>query len=94
MVGNHITLAAHSAGLLDVLIFGEKELRIGDPAVALPARNQPAAVCLLRIFGVVNDVADGLSHRAAFAGVQGHQARGCHVGHLLEKANGLPKQTV
>ena len=40
----------------------------------LPARNQPAAVRLLRIFGVVDDVADGLSHRAAFAGVQGHQA--------------------
>ena len=57
----------------------------GNPAVALPARNQPAAVCLLRIFGVVDDVADGLSHRAAFAGVQGHQARSCHVEHLLEK---------
>ena len=42
-----------------------------------------AAVCLLRIFGVVDDVADGLSHRAAFAGVQGYQARGCYVGHLL-----------
>ena len=78
MVGNHIILAAHSAGLLDVLILGEKKLGIGDPAVALPARNQPAAVRLLRIFGVVDDGADGLSHRAAFAGVQGHQARGCH----------------
>ena len=85
MVGDHIVLAAHSAGLLDVLIFGEKKLGVGDPAVALPARNQPAAVRLLRIFGVVDDVADGLSHRAAFAGVQGHQACGCHVGHLLEK---------
>ena len=94
MVGDHIILAAHSAGLLGVLIFGEKELGIGDPAVALPACYQPAAVCLLRIFGVVDDVADGLSHRAAFAGVQGHQARGCHVGHLLEKQNGLPQQTV
>ena len=80
MVGDHIILAAHSAGLLGVLIFGEKELGIGDPAVALPACYQPAAVCLLRIFGVVDDSADGLSHRAAFAGVQRHQARGCHVG--------------
>ena len=80
MVGDHIILAAHSAGLLDVLIFGEKKLGVSDPAVALPACNQSAAVRLLRIFGVVNDVADGLSHRAAFAGVQGHQARGCHVG--------------
>ena len=94
MVGDHIILAAHSAGLLGVLIFGEKELGIGDPAVALPACYQPAAVCLLRIFGVVDDSADGLSHRAAFAGVQRHQACGCHVGHLLEKSNGLPKQTV
>ena len=94
MVGDHIILAAHSAGLLDVLIFGEKELGVSDPAVTLPARYQPAAVCLLRILGVVDDVADGLSHRAAFAGVQGHQARGCHVGNLLEKQNGLLQQTV
>ena len=85
VIGNHIILAAHSASLLDVLILGEKELGIGNPAVALPARNQPAAVRLLRILGVVDDSADGLSHRAAFAGVQGHQARGCHVEHLLEK---------
>ena len=92
MVGDHILLAVHAAGLWDVLILGEKKL--GDPAVALPARNQPAAVCLLRIFGVVDDGADGLPHRAAYAGVQGHQARGCHVGHLLKKSNGLPKQTV
>ena len=70
MVGNHIILAAHSAGLLNVLILGEKKLGVGDPAVALPARNQPAAVRLLRIFGVVDDVADGLSHRAAFDEVE------------------------
>lgn len=25
--------------------------------------------------------------------MQGHQARGCHVRHLLEKQNGLLKQT-
>jgi len=85
MVGDHIIPAAHSAGLLDVLILGEKKLGVGDPAVALPACYQPAAVCLLRIFGVVDDSADGLSHRAAFAGVERHQARGCHVEHLLEK---------
>ena len=30
--------------------------------------QRTAAVRLLRIFGVVDDVADGLSHRAAFAG--------------------------
>ena len=85
MVGDHIILAAHSAGLLDVLILGEKELGVGDPAVALLACYQPAAVRLLRIFGVVDDSADGLPHRAAFAGVERHQARGCHVEHLLEK---------
>jgi len=38
--------------------------------------------------------ADSLFHRAAFAGVERHQARGYHVGHLLEKKNSLPKQTV
>ena len=70
------------------------QIGVGDPAVTLPARNQPAAVRLLWIFGVVDDVADGLSHRAAFAGVERHQARGCHVEHLLKKQNGLPKQTV
>ena len=93
MIGDHIILATHSAGLLDVLILGEKKLSVGDSAVALPARNQPAAVCLLRIFGVVDDVTDSPPHRAACAGVQGHRARGCHVGHLLEKQNCLPKQT-
>lgn len=45
--------------------------------------QRTVAVRLLRIFGVVDDVADGLSHRAAFAGVEGHRARGCYVGHLL-----------
>ena len=42
-----------------------------------------AAVRLLRILGVVYDATDSLSHRAAFAGVQGYRARGCYVGHLL-----------
>ena len=52
MVGNHIILAAHSAGLLDVLILGEKKLGVSDPAVTLPARYQPAAVRLLRILDI------------------------------------------
>ena len=52
MVGDHIILAAHSAGLLDVLILGEKKLGVGDSAVALPARNQPAAVRLLRMIDI------------------------------------------
>ena len=78
MVGDYIILAAHSAGLLDVLILGKKKFGIRDPAVALPARNQSAVIRLLRIFGVVQYVADCLSHRAAFTGMQGHQACGCH----------------
>ena len=78
MVGNYIILTAHSAGLLDVLIFGKKKFGIRDPAVTLPARNQSAVIRLLRIFGVVQYVADCLSYRAAFSGVQGHQACGCH----------------
>ena len=91
-IGNRIVLAAHSAGSFDVLIFGEKKRVVGDFAAALPACNQPDAVRLLRIFGVVDDDAASLFHRAAFAGVQEHQAYGCHVG--PEKQNGLPKQTV
>ena len=83
--GVTVMVNSHTRAKNSLLIFGEKELGIGDPAVALPARNQPAAVCLLRIFGVVDDSADGLSHRAAFAGVERHQACGCHDGHLLEK---------
>ena len=50
MVGNDIILAAHSAGLLDVLILGKKKFGICDPAVTLPTRNQSAVIRLLRIF--------------------------------------------
>ena len=78
MVGNYIILTAQSAGLLDVLILGKKKFGIRDPAVTLPACNQSAVVRLLRIFGVVQYVADCLSYCAAFTGVQGHQACGCH----------------
>ena len=78
MVGNDIILTAHSTGLLDVLILGKKKFGIRDPTVTLPARNQSAVIRLLRIFRIVQYVADCLSYRAAFAGVQGHQACGCH----------------
>lgn len=69
MVSNYIILAAHSAGLLDILIFCKKKFGIRDPAVTLPARNQSAVIRLLWIFGVVDNVADCLSYGAAFAGV-------------------------
>ena len=69
MVGNYIILTTHSAGLLGVLIFGKKKFSIRDPAVTLPACNQSAVICLLRILGVVDNVTDCLSYGAAFAGV-------------------------
>ena len=47
-----------------------------EPETELSASSEESA-------GAVADLA--LPHRTAFAGVQGHQACGCHVGHLLEK---------
>ena len=55
----------------------------GGRGRGVPGRQIPESN--LRINLDTTDVADSLSHRAAFAGVQGHQARGCHVEHLLEK---------
>lgn len=79
MIGDHIVLAAHSASLLDILPLGEQKLRICDSAVALPASDELAVIRLLRIFGIVQYVADGLPDRAALAGVQRHDACGRHL---------------
>ena len=71
MIGNHIVLTPHPAGGGDILALIEKELRIRNPAVTLIAGNEPAIVCFLRILNIVDDVADGCSHRPAFAGCAG-----------------------
>ena len=78
MIGDHIVLTPYPSGGGDILALIEKELRIRNPAVALKAGNEPAIVCFLRILNIVNDVADGCPYRPAFAGVQGHEPRGCH----------------
>ena len=78
VVGDHIVLAAHPAGLLDIPLLCKQEFRIGDPAVTLVAGDKPAVVGLFRILHIVDDVADRLAHRAALAGVQRHDSCGCH----------------
>ena len=46
------------------------------------AGDEPAAVCLLWVGYIVNDVTDCLAFGAAFANVQRHDACGCHDGIL------------
>mgnify|MGYP000455965320 CR=1 FL=1 len=67
MVGDHIILAAHSAGLLGVLIFGEKELGIGGHVVAAVGRDQFAALGLVRVLPVVKPFFQGLRDGFALA---------------------------
>ena len=57
-VGNHIIPPAPSASLGKILPLGKSKLRIGNPAVALIAADEPAVVSLCRIFYIVYDVAD------------------------------------
>lgn len=78
-VGDHIIRPAPSAGLGEVLPLGKQELRVRDPAVTLEAADQPAAVRLLRILYIVDDVLDGLAHRPALASVQGFNACGSYT---------------
>ena len=92
MIGNHIILAPYPAGGSDILPFIEKELRIRNPTVTLIAGNEPAIVCFLRILNIVYDVADGRPHRPAFAGVQGHEPRGCHEKASFHDEGGLHLQ--
>ena len=92
MIGNHIVLAPYSAGGGDVLTLIEKELRICNPTVTLIAGNEPTVVCFLRILNIVDDVADGSPHRPAFAGVQGHEPRGCHEKTSFHDEGGLHLQ--
>mgnify|MGYP007131634523 CR=1 FL=1 len=76
LIGNHIVRPAPPAGPGEVLPFGEKELRIGDPAVTLVAGDQLAVIGFLWILRIINDVADGLPHSPALANVQGNEAGG------------------
>ena len=82
LVGDHIIGPALSASLGEVLPLGEKKLRVRDPAVALIAGDEPAAVRLVWIFNVVYDVADCRSYGPALAGMQRHDARGSYQNRL------------
>ena len=73
---NYIVRPALPAGPGEILPFGEKELRIGDPAVTLVAGDQLAVVGFLWILRIINDVADGLAHGPALAGVQWDETGG------------------
>ena len=68
-VGDHIIRPPPPPGLGKVLPLGKQKLRVRDPAVTLEAGDQPAAVCLLRILHIVDNVPDGLAHRPFFSGV-------------------------
>ena len=52
-VGDHIIGPAFPASLGEVLPLGKQKLRVRDPAVALVAGDQPAAVRLVRILHIV-----------------------------------------
>ena len=85
MVGDHIVRAAHPPGGGDVLALCQQKFCIGGPAVAAIAGDEPAVVGLLRVFHIVDDVADRLTFSAAFANMQRHDAGGSHNGNLLSK---------
>ena len=78
MIGNHIVRSPHPPGGRNVLALCQQKLGIGHPAVTFIAGNQFAVVCLLWVCYIVDDVADCLTFRAAFADVQRHDACGCH----------------
>ncbi len=93
MVGNHIILAAHSAGLLNVLILGER-----NSASAILLSHCQLVISLplsvfLWIFGVVDDVADGLPPPGGLC--RCGEASGAWLPWVFTSLNqnGLPKQT-
>ena len=78
MVGNHIIRASHPTGVSDVLLFGKEKFAVGDPAVTLPAGNQPSIIGLFWIFHIINDCGDCGSGSTPLANVQGHEPCSCH----------------
>ena len=86
VVGDHVVRTAHPAGAGGIGLLVQQELRVGHAAVTLIAGDKPAVVGLFWIFHIVDDVADRLANRAAFASVQRYDAGGGHVGvRLLSK---------
>src|SRR5699024_11896822 len=78
VVGDHVILAAHTAGAGHIGLLVQQELGVGHAAVALVAGDEPAVVGLLWVGHIVNDLADGTALGPALANVQRHNACGCH----------------
>ena len=78
MIGDYIIRAAHPSGGGNVLMLCQQELGISDPAVTSKSGDKSAIVRLLRIGRIVDNVADRLAFRAAFADMQRHDTSGCH----------------
>ena len=85
MVGKYIVRAPYPASGGNVLPFRQQKLGVGYPAVTRKAGDEPAVVCLLWVGYIVDNVTDRLAFGAAFAGVQRHDACGCHDGILLSE---------
>lgn len=75
---NHI-VALPSAGDGLISPLGKKKLGVGNPAVALIAGDKSAAVGLVWVFYVIENVADGGAGVPALALVQRNNARGCQM---------------
>ena len=58
------------------MLLGKQELPVSNTAVALPACNEPSAICLFRVCYIVNDGFDCGANCPTLAGVQRHQPRG------------------
>ena len=69
MVGNYFICASHPTGISDVLLLGKEEFTIGNPAVTLPAGDQPPIVSLFRIFNIIDDCSNCCSGSTPFANV-------------------------
>ena len=86
MIGNHIIRASHPTSVSDVLLLGKEKFAVGNPAVTLPAGNQPSIVGFSRIFYIVDNCSDSGSGSSPFANVQRHEPCGCHeISSLQEK---------
>ena len=83
LIGDYIVRAPHPPGGGDILALCQQKFRVGGPAVTGIAGDEPAAVRLLRIGRIVDDVADGPALCAALADVQRDDTGGGHGGNLL-----------
>ena len=76
LVGQHIVRSPVPAGLGDILPLCKKKFSVCNPAVTLIAGDEPAAISLVWIFYIIQDVADCCPRCPALSGMQRHQAGG------------------